>query len=364
MDNRPRRTPGGALADSCTRRTAMQWLAAPLLAPVVWPAVRASSQVLAITVVESAGLTAALRNGVVFGAEEAGRTAELLGVVLGLEFVGAAAERGVRAGAGPAAILVAGTPVLPPMGAEPTAPVLVQLVPEGCASRAQPGALSVAARFERRLQALADWSLQAGLQRWLIAARQSMCGPDRLDSAAARLEALGIDIVAFERDPVRAEPLLEQAGKARAAAVCLLEPAEALPDLRRRLANASPRLPVIGTTGPGDEQEGCLPGEAWVAEWHASLSRFGARELNERFHRRFHRGMESGAWLGWIAVRAATDAALRSGGDVRRGLGRVRLDGHKGTALVFDEDGFLGQPLLVIGREDSGPVRVLHEHRE
>ena len=50
----------------------------------------------------------------------------------------------------------------------------------------------------------------------------------------------------------------------------------------------------------------------WPAEWHASLERYGAGELNERYARRFGRRMSSTAWCGWAATKAVVEAALRA----------------------------------------------------
>jgi hypothetical protein len=86
--------------------------------------------------------------------------------------------------------------------------------------------------------------------------------------------------------------------------------------------------------------------------WHASLTRFGASELNERFTKRFGRPMTSDAWNGWFAVKALVETALRNTDerDMCEALLRGRFDGHKGRSLSFDPDtGVLRQPLYSIG---------------
>ena len=45
--------------------------------------------------------------------------------------------------------------------------------------------------------------------------------------------------------------------------------------------------------------------------WDASLKRFGADTLNQRFSARFHEPMTSGAWSAWFAVKAIWESALR-----------------------------------------------------
>jgi hypothetical protein len=80
-----------------------------------------------------------------------------------------------------------------------------------------------------------------------------------------------------------------------------------------------------------------------AVEWHSNLSKYGAEQLNDRFVRRFGSGMDSHAWVGWMLVKVAVEASLRSVA-VRDGL----FDGHKGTALRFGSDGHLSQPLCIV----------------
>ncbi len=94
---------------------------------------------------------------------------------------------------------------------------------------------------------------------------------------------------------------------------------------------------------------------ARIALWHHSLRRFGAAQLNERFRRRFERGMSSPAWAGWAAMKIVTEAALRSGSTDARGIATylmsraARFDGHKGEPIVVDpRTGELRQPLYVL----------------
>jgi hypothetical protein len=73
--------------------------------------------------------------------------------------------------------------------------------------------------------------------------------------------------------------------------------------------------------------------------WHPRLHRFGAGELNERFLRQTGHAMDEDAWLGWIAVKAVVESALR-----KSPLERLRFDGHKGVPLSFGPDRVLQQP--------------------
>jgi hypothetical protein len=95
--------------------------------------------------------------------------------------------------------------------------------------------------------------------------------------------------------------------------------------------------------------------ERVVTAWHPSLERYGAGQVNDRFRARFRAPMDEGAWAGWIAVKAAWEAAARAGtadGAALRArllAEETRIDGHKGRPLSFRPwDGQLRQPLYVV----------------
>jgi hypothetical protein len=92
-------------------------------------------------------------------------------------------------------------------------------------------------------------------------------------------------------------------------------------------------------------------GDYRVAVWHSSLKQFGGVDLNERFTRQFHAPMTEGGWLGWVAVKAAVEAALRSNAPACAAIRDIQFDGHKGALLSF-RNGVLQQPLYVI--ENAG----------
>lgn len=97
-----------------------------------------------------------------------------------------------------------------------------------------------------------------------------------------------------------------------------------------------------------------------IADWHASLKRFGAEQLNQRYIQRFGTPMEPLAWASWMAVKAAAEAALRgasSPAEVARRLMTLGFDGHKGIRLRFrPDDHHLRQPLYAVSGD-----RVLAE---
>jgi hypothetical protein len=104
--------------------------------------------------------------------------------------------------------------------------------------------------------------------------------------------------------------------------------------------------------------QGSKPEGVRVVDWHPSLTRFGAEQLNQRFESRFGSPMDERAWAAWLAVMAAAEAALRN-----TTLERLRFDGHKGARLSFrSEDHTLRQPLYVVaGDEVLGEVGVEEE---
>lgn len=92
-----------------------------------------------------------------------------------------------------------------------------------------------------------------------------------------------------------------------------------------------------------------------VTEWHHSLYKYGASELNERFFREAGSAMQSEHWLGWMAVKVIVDASLRNtSGPLADAIIRGRFDGHKGVALAFSKDTrHLRQPLYVVDPESD-----------
>ena len=73
--------------------------------------------------------------------------------------------------------------------------------------------------------------------------------------------------------------------------------------------------------------------------WHSSLERFGAGQLNDRF-KAAGVTIDEQAWLGWFAVKVLWEAGVRD-----KHPRDLSYDGHKGTALRFNQHGVLVQPL-------------------
>jgi hypothetical protein len=137
--------------------------------------------------------------------------------------------------------------------------------------------------------------------------------------------------------------------------------AVATPPSRRQAALVAWRATGAGPVPASASRAGSSPaarsgqGAGRVVDWHPSLARYGASELNERFHRRFGTAMDEEAWHAWVAVKAATEAALRAQENLAVGLGKLVFDGHLGAPLRFDERGALVHPLFLV-RDDGTQV--------
>jgi hypothetical protein len=114
----------------------------------------------------------------------------------------------------------------------------------------------------------------------------------------------------------------------------------------------------IGSAGCGPNTFTLLPASELIrgkryALWHASLERFGASQLNDRF-KAAHITIDDQAWLGWFAVKLLWEAGVR-GKDPRA----LSYDGHKGMALRFNPSGILMQPLYVLSADGTAVVEEI-----
>lgn len=122
-----------------------------------------------------------------------------------------------------------------------------------------------------------------------------------------------------------------------------------------RSMDGPPRRNVFHVASSPEERRKALarfgpaPEGARVVDWHPSLSRFGAEQLNQRFETRFGSRMDEAAWASWMAVMIAAELVLRSPdpGNLSSRLERLRFDGHKGARLWF-WGRRLVQPLYVV----------------
>ncbi|MFQ5660705.1 MAG: ABC transporter substrate-binding protein [Gammaproteobacteria bacterium] len=95
------------------------------------------------------------------------------------------------------------------------------------------------------------------------------------------------------------------------------------------------------------------PGAAVEAQaWHSDFVKFAARDLNKRFRKAFKKGMDDGAWAGWVAVKMTSDTVAREGITSAHAMlnylqTRLSFDGQKGIEMNFRETGQLRQILLL-----------------
>ena len=131
-----------------------------------------------------------------------------------------------------------------------------------------------------------------------------------------------------------------------------------------REAACSPRAFHIA---PSDamlaDARAAVRGASAAVVWDASLTRFGADTLNQRFRRRFGVAMAPAAWTAWFAVKVLWESALRMKSADAAHLAdyltrqTTRFDGHKGQPLSFRvTDHQLRQPLYA--RTADGVVEV------
>ena len=88
--------------------------------------------------------------------------------------------------------------------------------------------------------------------------------------------------------------------------------------------------------------------------WHWAWERHGAPQLNKRVRKQAQRPMDDGMWAAWVAIKALTEAMLRTQSTESGRLSAylrsadLVLDGFKGNRLNFRPwDGQLRQPILL-----------------
>lgn len=123
---------------------------------------------------------------------------------------------------------------------------------------------------------------------------------------------------------------------------------EAIAPLLRELP-----LLVLARDGGSVPNEFALLPEGDALVWHPSLTRYGAREVNERYEARFDQPIDEIAWAGWLAVKLIAEALLRDPETppLER-VAAVEIDGHKGVVLYF-ENRRLVQPLYRVSGEGA-----------
>src|SRR2546423_5858862 len=92
-----------------------------------------------------------------------------------------------------------------------------------------------------------------------------------------------------------------------------------------------------------------------IVLWGATLERYGASQINDRYRGKYHVGMDGGAWAGWFAVKLISESALRARSvEPTKLLAYLEMpstsfDGHKGWPLSFRRaDHQLREPLYIM----------------
>ncbi len=157
-------------------------------------------------------------------------------------------------------------------------------------------------------------------------------------------------VVIFAGNP---ESAGDMAAACAAAGVVVLNASASADALRAR---CSPFVFHVAASDAMRRRAAAGGAEGTTAEmWDASLERFGAGQLNDRF-RETGGGMGSAEWAGWMSVKIAWEAYLRrpegSASAIAEWLARVatHFEGHKGAPLSFRAwDHQLRQPLYIVG---------------
>lgn len=120
-----------------------------------------------------------------------------------------------------------------------------------------------------------------------------------------------------------------------------------------------------GESLPGAAPSRAPAGTDSVVGWDAALEKYGASQLNDRYHARWGAPMTEAAWRGWLAAKIAWEASLRGPRDpaaLARWLTSpaARFDGHQGVPLSFDARHRLRHPhYRVLHRGSTRTIEAL-----
>jgi branched-chain amino acid transport system substrate-binding protein len=213
----------------------------------------------------------------------------------------------------------------------------------------------VGSSVRRYIDGMANWLLnEKDLRRWFFFAAPDAASSNLVQLARSALEkwrgrTAGISLLA-ELSEESVADVLDAAGKQRADLLFLGLEGEAL----RRFLQFVPKEPPLTITGIAatGAMTRAPQKSVWPVDWHHTLERFGAGQLNQRFAARFKRAMDSTAWTNWAAVKLAAEAALQSKPEdawqMLDAVEEIKFDGHKRAPLTFRADGQLQHPFYLI----------------
>lgn len=93
--------------------------------------------------------------------------------------------------------------------------------------------------------------------------------------------------------------------------------------------------------------------KAVAAGWHSDFKKYAASQVNKRFNDMHAKSMDDSAYSGWIAMKAISDAVVRTNSNDAATLipflkNDLVMDGAKGLKMNFRSTGQLRQMLLLV----------------
>ncbi|HVL57788.1 MAG TPA: ABC transporter substrate-binding protein [Burkholderiaceae bacterium] len=242
---------------------------------------------------------------------------------------------------------------------------------DGCARQM----FHVEASAAMYVDSIAAFFVRAGLRRWLLVAHDDAAGQALLARARATIRhrhwgLREVGQVTPTAGDSRFDAVAAAIAREQPQLLVALLPWHAQLDLFEQLAAAGIEVPVTGLPDPVaqtraffDQVRTRAPAFATgrrVVLWEHSLDRYGARELNDRFHRRWGAAMDAPAWAAYQAMKilseAATGAGTLDGAALAQHLAKpgVVFDVHKGIGVSFRPwDRQLRQPLYLVRIQPS-----------
>jgi len=158
-------------------------------------------------------------------------------------------------------------------------------------------------------------------------------------------------------------PTLERLRAAKPEALWIGLRAESVPGFLQQYGPAGLTGELVGITpdaiGLPNVDPAGLSG-IWPVMWHHTLEKYSARDLNNRYRRRFGERLDGASWSAWAALKLVGEAMLRAGTTPQALLEYLEadppFDGHKGRPLTFRKwDHQLRQPMYLAQAKKAAP---------